>query len=112
MFCGTSLVVLSSCHHPNLPYVPLHSCKWGNAVLISISLQLAWALPSHGGIDATWGGASVFTVGAGVGISVGGTGQSYLISNKFLEADPVLGQGGPFLTGALGMSSSGGGLGL
>ena len=60
------------------------------------------------GITATWGGASVFTVGAGEG----GIGQSFLISNRFSEADPVLGQEVPCLTGALGMSSSSGGLEL
>ena len=31
-FVGAFLVVLSACHHPNLPHVPLHSCKWGNVV--------------------------------------------------------------------------------
>ena len=62
------------------------------------------------GITATWGGASVFTLGAGVGVGVGGIGQYFLISNKYCEADTVLGQGVPCLTGALGMSSSGGGL--
>ena len=65
------------------------------------------------GIAATWGGVSVFTVGAGVcvftvGGCVGGIGQYFLVSNKFSEADPELGQGVPCLTGALGMSSSGG----
>ena len=44
-FLGTSLVVLSTFHHPNLPDVLLHSCKWGNAVPMNISLQLACALP-------------------------------------------------------------------
>ena len=63
-------------------------------------ITIAW------GIAATWGGASVFTVG--VGADVAGIGQSFLALNKFLEADPVLGQGVPSLTGALGMSSSGG----
>ena len=60
------------------------------------------------GIAATWGDASVLIVIAGVG----GIGQSFLVSNKFLQADPMLGQGVPCLTGALGMSSSGGGLEL
>ena len=64
------------------------------------------------GIAAIWVGASVFTVGAGVGAGVGGIGQLFLVSNKFSEADPVLGQGVPCLTGALGISSSGGGLGV
>ena len=49
-------------------------------------------------------------VGTGVGTGVGGIGQSFLVSNKFSEADPALGQGVPYLTGAPGMSSSGGGL--
>ena len=62
------------------------------------------------GITATWGGASVLKVGAGVGASVGGSDQSFLASNKFSGAVPALGQGMSFLAGALGMSSSGGGL--
>ena len=45
-----------------------------------------------------------------MGLGVGGIGQSFLASNKFSEADPVLGQGVASLTGALGMSSSGEGL--
>ena len=45
-----------------------------------------------------------------MGTGVGGIGQSFLVSNRFSEADPVLGQGVPCLTVALGMSSSGGGL--
>ena len=49
-------------------------------------------------------------MGAGVGTGVGGIGQSFLVSNKFSEADPALGQGVPCLTEALGMSSRGGGL--
>ena len=62
------------------------------------------------GTAATWGGSSVLMVGAGVGIVAGGIGQSFLLSNKSSEADPALGQGIFCLTGALGMSSSGGGL--
>ena len=53
------------------------------------------------------GGSSVLMVEAGVGTGVGGIGQSFLVSNKFSEADPALGQGVVCLTGALGMSSSG-----
>ena len=49
-------------------------------------------------------------VGAGVGTGVGEIGQSFLVSNRFSEADPALGQGVPCQTGALGISSSGGGL--
>ena len=70
----------------------------------SLGITIAW------GITATWGGASVFTVSAGVGAGVGGISKSFLASNKFLGADPVLGQGVPCLTGTLGMASSGGGL--
>ena len=62
------------------------------------------------GIAATWGGASVLMVSAGVGTGVGGIGQSFLTSNRFSGADPALGQGVPYLTGALGMSLHGGGL--
>ena len=39
-----------------------------------------------------------------------GIGQSFLVLNRFTEADPALGQGVPCLTGALGMFSEGGGL--
>ena len=60
------------------------------------------------GITATWGGASVLTVGAGSGAGVGGIGQSFLASNRFSGANPVLGQGVPCLTWALDMSLSGG----
>ena len=56
------------------------------------------------------GGSSVLMVGAGVGIGIGGMDQSFMVSNKFSEVDPALKQGVPCLTGALGMSSSGGGL--
>ena len=41
---------------------------------------------------------------------VGGIGQSFLVSNRFSNAEPALGQGVPCLTGAPGMSSRGGGL--
>ena len=54
------------------------------------------------GIAAIWGGSSILMVGAGVGTGV--------VLNRFSEADPTLGQGVPYLTGALGMHSSGGGL--
>ena len=69
-----------------------------------LSLTIAW------GTAATWGGASVLMVGAGVGARVGGISQSFLASNRFSGAYPELGQGVSCLTGALGMSSSGGGL--
>ena len=49
-------------------------------------------------------------MGAGVGAGVGGIGQSFLISNRFSEADPVLGQEVLALARTLGMSTSGGGL--
>ena len=61
------------------------------------------------GIAATWGGSSVL-MGAGVGTGVGRIGQSFMVSNKFSETDPALGQGVPCLTEVLGMSSRGGGL--
>ena len=49
-------------------------------------------------------------VGADKGTGVGGIGQSFLVLNRFSEADPALGKGVPCLTGSLEMSSSGGGL--
>ena len=58
------------------------------------------------GVTATWGGSSVFTVGAGVGTWAGGIGQSFLVSNRISVADPELGQGVPCLGGTLGISSS------
>ena len=45
-----------------------------------------------------------------MGTGVGGIGQAFLVSNRFFDADPALGQRVPCLTGALGISSSGGGL--
>ena len=48
-------------------------------------------------------------MGEGVSVGAVGIGQSFLVSNKFSEADPVLGQGVPCLTGVLGMFSSSGG---
>ena len=45
-----------------------------------------------------------------MGAGLGGIGQSFLASNRFTGADPELGQGVPCMTGASGMSSSGGGL--
>ena len=62
------------------------------------------------GIVAILGCSSVLMVEAGVGTGVGGIGQSFLVSNRFFKAHPALGQGIPYLTGALQMSSSGGGL--
>ena len=62
------------------------------------------------GIAAILGCSSVLMVGAGVGTGVGGIGQSFLVLNRFSDAEPALGQGVPCLTGALGISSSGGGL--
>ena len=62
------------------------------------------------GIALTWGGSSVFTMWAGVVTGVGGIVQSFLVSNRFSDADPELGQGILGLGGALGISSSGGGL--
>ena len=60
------------------------------------------------GIATTWDGSSVLIVGVGVGIGAGRIGQSFLVSNRFSEADLALGQGVPYLTGAPGMSSSSG----
>ena len=64
------------------------------------------------GIVAILGCSSVLMVGAGVGTGVGGIGQSFLVSNRYPDAKLALGQaqGVPCLTGALGISSSGGGL--
>ena len=65
-----------------------------------LGITMAW------GMAAILGGSSVLMVGAGVGTGVGGIGQSFLVSYRFSEADPALGQGVPCLTGALGMYSS------
>ena len=87
-------------HDPNpFLHVLLHFCKWGSAVPMCNSLQLVWGASITLGIAATWGGASVFMVGAAVGTGAGGIGQSFQVSNRFSEADSVLGQGVPCLTG-------------
>ena len=62
------------------------------------------------GTAATWDGSSVLTVRVGVGTGVGRIGQSLLVSNRFSDADPELGQRVLCLRGALDISSSGGGL--
>ena len=64
------------------------------------------------GIAGILGCSFVLMVGAVVGTGVGEIGQSFLVLNRFSDADPALGQGVPCLTGAVGMSSSGGGLTL
>ena len=66
---------------------------------VSIALRIA----------ATWGGASVFMVGADVGTGAGGIDQSFQVSNRFFKVDCALGKGVPCLVGTLGMSSKGGG---
>ena len=45
-----------------------------------------------------------------MGTGVGEIGKFFLVLNRFSDANPTLGQGVPFLTWALGISSSGGGL--
>ena len=62
------------------------------------------------GIASVLGCSSVLMVGVGVGTGVGERGQYFLVSNRFSDAKPALGQGEPCLTEALGMSSSDRGL--
>ena len=62
-------------------------------------------------IAATWDGSSVLIVGVGVATGVGGIGQSFLVSNRFSDVDPELGQGVLCLGGTLDIPSSGGGTG-
>ena len=56
-----------------------------------LSIVMAW------GIAAILGCSSVLMVGVGVGTGVGGIGQSFLVSNRFSDAEPALGQGIPCL---------------
>ena len=63
-------------------------------------------------IASILGCSSVLMVGAGVGTGVGGIGHSFLVLNRFSDADPALHQGVPCLIGTLGMSSSSRGLTL
>ena len=51
-----------------------------------------------------------FDGGAGVVVGAGGMGQSFLVSNRFSDVYPEFGQRVLCLGGALGISSSGGGL--
>ena len=80
----------------------LYFCKWGNAGL----------LRHHHGVGdcCNFGLFFCFDGGVGVGTGVGGIGQSFLVSNRFSEADPALDQGVPCTPGALRISSSGRGL--
>ena len=48
-FGGAFMIGFAYCHPSPLWALP-HSCKWGNAVPMSISLWPAWALPWHGGL--------------------------------------------------------------
>ena len=107
-FGGTSLADFVDCHPNPLLHVLLHFCKGGSVVPTCNPLLLVWGAFITLGIAATWGGASVFMVGADVGTWAGGIGQSFLVSNRFSEVDPALGQGVPCLTGALVISSKGG----
>ena len=105
---GPSLVDFAN-HHPiPLLHVLLHFCKWGNVVPMSIFLSPVWALPWHWRL-LQFGLFFCFDGGGRCG-NCRGIGQSLLVLNRFSEADPALGQGVPCLTGAMGMSSSGGGL--
>ena len=62
----------------------------------------------HGMGDCSNFGFFSLMVGAGVGTGVGGIGLSFLVSNRFSEADPALDQRVPCITGTLGISSRGG----
>ena len=108
---GDSLANLSTCHCSNpLCHLPVLLCRWGkhsphvHFSPICLAKTIAW------GIAAIWVCTSVF-----VGVAVGGIGQSALASNKFVEADSLLGHEMSSLTwkvGALGISSCCGGLDL
>ena len=91
-FGGTFLADFADCHPNPLLHVLLHFCKWGREDCCRIF------------------SCSVLIVGVDVGTGVGGIGQSFLVSNRFSDVEPALGQGVSCLTGALGMTSSGGGL--
>ena len=78
---------------------------WSPCAIFAACLRVSIALR----IAATWDGVSVFMVVADVGTGTGGIGQSFQVSNRFSEVDSALGQEVSCLTGALGMSSKGGG---
>ena len=69
--------------------------------VVCLGMVMAW------GIAEILGCSSVLMVGSGMETGVG---QSFLVLNRFSDAEPALGIGVPCLTGALGISSSGGGL--
>ena len=97
-------------HHPSpLLHALLHFCKWGNVVPMSI---FCGPFGHHHGVGdcCNFGLFICFDGGVGMGTGVGGIGQSFLVSNRFSEADPALGQGVPCLNWALRIFSSGGGL--
>ena len=87
-FVVTSLVVLSTCHHPNASscsssFLQMGQCSPNEHFSATcLGINIAW------GITVTWVGVSVLTVGAGVGVVVGWIGQSFLVSNKFLKGWP------------------------
>ena len=110
-FGGTFLADFVDCHPSPLLCVLLHFCKWSNAVPTSIFLWLV--CHGHGmGDCCKFGLFFCFDGGLGLGTGVGGIDESFLVSNRFYDGKLVLGQGVPCLTGALGISSSCGGLSL
>ena len=90
-------LLFSVCCYPNLFHVLPHFYRWGNVVPMSITSVTCFGVTITPGIAAIWGGVSVLMMGVAAG--VGEIGQSFLVSNKFYEADPVLDQGVPCLIG-------------
>ena len=91
-FGGTFLIAHSVCHCPNLPHVLPHSYKWGNVDPMSISLQLALELPSHGELLLLWV-VLLFSQWGRCRCWGWENWLVFLVSNRFSDADPVLGQG-------------------
>ena len=99
-------------HHPSpLLHVLLHFANGQCSPHEHFSVACLGIVMAQG-IAVILGCSSVLMVGAGVETGVGGIVQSFLVSNRFSDAKPALGQGVPCLTWALGIFSSGGGLSL
>ena len=96
-FGGTSLVGFAN-HHPSPLHALLHFCKWGNVVPMSIFCGLLKHYHDLG--DYSNFGLFFCFDGWGGSGNWGRNGQSFLVSNKFSDANPVLGQGVSCLTGA------------
>ena len=93
-YFGGTFLVGSAYHHPSLLHALPQFLQMGQCgphehfSVACLGITMAW------GITATWGGSSVLIVGSGCNCwSMGVLASSFLVSNRFSDVDPELGQG-------------------